>query len=550
MRWLTGYQVAWLKADVIAGLTAAAVVIPKAMAIAVIAGLPVEIGLYTALAAMLVYPLLGSSRCLSVSSTSAIGMLTATAVIAGAAASSDALPTAIAATLALLVGGFLVMARVLGLGFLANFISKPVLVGFAAGVGLTIIVGQASALLGVPMQAHDMVGILMELPGVLAQTHPWTLLLGLTGIAVLFALHHWLPRLPAPLVWIVLAVTASALLGLGDHGVRLVGAVPVGLPTLALPDLSLAAQLWPAALGVALMSFTESVAAGRAFCGRDDAPIDANRELLAIGAANLAAAVAGGMPAGGGTSQTAVADGAGARTQAAQWAAAAAVLLVLLLLSQAIGLLPKSALAALVVVVSVGMIKPAEFQAIARIRRAEWAWALVTLAGVVLIGTLEGIGIAVAVSMLTLIYQANHPPVYVVAYNREHGIFRRAGEHREDELIDGLLMLRTEGRLTFANAANAQEKMQALAASTQPPPRVIVLECSAIPDIEYTALLMLIEGERKQRERGVELWLAGLNPGVERVIDRSALGQTLGPGRRFHNLRLALDAFERTEEPA
>ncbi len=545
MRWLPGYQFAWLKADVVAGLTAAAVVIPKAMAIAVIAGLPVEAGLYTALAAMLVYPLLGSSRCLSVSSTSAIGMLTATAVIAGTAATSDAAPTAIAATLALLVGAFLVLARALRLGFLANFISKPVLVGFAAGVGITIIVGQAKALLGVPVHAHDTVGILRELPGVLAQTHAWTLLLGSIGIALLFALHRWLPRLPAPLVWIVLAIAASALLGLGDHGVRLVGAVPAGLPALALPDVSLAAQLWPAALGVALMSFTESVAAGRAFCARDDAPIDANRELLAIGAANLAAAVAGGMPAGGGTSQTAVADGAGARTQLAQWVAAAAALLVLLFLSRAIGLLPQAALAALVVVVSVGMIKPADFHAIARIRRAEWAWALVTLAGVVLIGTLEGIGIAVAVSMLTLIYQANHPPVYVVAYNREHGIFRRAGEHPEDELIDGLLMLRTEGRLTFANAANAQEKMQALAAATQPPPRVIVLECSAIPDIEYTALLMLIEGERKQRERGVSLWLAGLNPGFEQVIERSALGPILGPGRRFHNLRQALDAFER-----
>jgi sulfate permease, SulP family len=193
---------------------------------------------------------------------------------------------------------------------------------------------------------------------------------------------------------------------------------------------------------------------------------------------------------------------------------------------------------------AVGMIKPEAFRAIARIRRAEFIWSLVTLAGVILIGTLEGILIAVAISILTLMYQANHPPVYAVAYNREKGIFRRAGENENDDTFPGLLMLRTEGRLTFANAANAAEKMRALVAQTQP--RVIVLECSAIPDIEYTALVMLTEAEESLRARGVSLWLAALNPDLLRSIERSPLGMALGRERMFFNLYKALEVWQRT----
>ena len=540
--WLSTYRHEWLRADLVAGLTAAAVVIPKAMAYAVIAGLSVEVGLYTALAAMLVYPLLGSSRPLSVTTTSAIAMLTAAEVTAISSQATGTDAAAVAATLALLVGGILILARLLRLGFLANFISIPVLVGFEAGVGVVILVGQLKSVLGVHVTSKTTVGTLLELPGLLTQAHGVTVLVAGAGIVLLIALPRLFPRLSAPLVWVALSIVASAIFGLETLGVKSVGAVPAGLPSLALPDLSLATLLWPAALGIALMSFTESVAAARTFCQRDDGPINANRELLAVGAANVASALVGGLPAGGGASQTAVADKAGARSQMAQWINAAAVLVTLLFLSSVIGLLPQAALGALILVASVSMIKPEMFRAIARVRRGELIWALVTLAGVILIGTLEGILIAVAVSILTLFYQANHPPVYAVAWNREKGIFRRAGEHESDETFPGLLMLRTEGRLTFANAANAAEKMQALVAQAQP--RVIVLECSAIPDIEYTALVMLTEAEQNQRARGVSLWLAAVNPDLQKVIERSPLGTALGRERIFFNLHKALEAWQ------
>lgn len=539
--WLFAYRREWLRADLASGLTAAAVVIPRAMACAVIAGLPVEAGLYTALGATLVYPLLGSSRPLSVTSTSAIAMLTAAQLVAMSTERTGVGVTAVAATLALLVGGILILARLLRLGFLANFISKPVLVGFEAGVGVVILVGQLKSVLGVQVTSRTTMGTVLELPGRLAQVHGVTVLVAIAGIAVLLALPRLVPRLSAPLAWVALSIVASAALGLEALGVTSVGAVPSGLPSLAFPDLSLAARLWPAALGIALMSFTESMAAARTFCERDDAPVDANHELLAVGAANVASALVGGLPAGGGVSQTAVADAAGVRSQMAQWASAAVALGSLLFLSRAIGLLPQAALGALILVSAVSMIKAETFRAIARIRRDELMWSLVTVAGVILIGTLEGILIAVAVSVLTLMYQANHPPVYAVAYNREKGIFRRAGEHEGDETFPGLLMLRTEGRLTFANAANAGDKMRALVAQTQP--RVIVLECSAILDIEYTALLMLTEAEEKLRARGVSLWLAAVNPDLLKIIERSPLAPALGHERMFFNLHKALEAY-------
>jgi high affinity sulfate transporter 1 len=510
------------------------------MACAVIAGLPVEIGLYTALAAMLVYPLLGSSRPLSVTSTSAIAMLTA-AEIARAAAAGHADAAAVAATLALLVGGILVVARLLQLGFLANFISKPVLVGFEAGIGVVILIGQLKSVLGVHVASATTLGTLMELPGLLPQAHAATLLTGLIGIVILLFLPRLFPKVPASLVWVAASIAAAAFLNLDALGVKSVGALPSGLPKVALPNLSLVGLLWPGALGIALMSFTESVAAARTFGERNDPPVNANQELVAVGAANIAASFLGGMPAGGGTSQTAVVNAAGARSQLAQWVNAAAVLASLLFLSRVIGFLPQAALGALILVVAFSMIKPRHFRAIARVRKDELMWALVTMAGVICIGTLEGILIAVAISVLTLMYQANHPPVYAVAHNPEKNIFRRLGENTDDVTYPGLLILRTEGRLTFANASYVADRMRAMLEETAP--RVVILECSAIPDIEYTALVMLTEAQEKHQARGVELWLAALNPDLLKLIERSSLGKALGHERMFFNLPKALEAY-------
>ena len=539
--WLFAYRRGALSADVLGGMTAAAIVIPNAMAYAVIGGLHVEAGLYTALAAMIVYPLLGSSRPLSVTTTSAIAMLTATAV-AAESASNGASPLAVAGTLAVLAGAALILARVFRLGFLANFISTPVLVGFQAGVGAVILIGQLGAVLGVEVTRKSPLGTLLELPKLVAHAHLPTVLVAASGLVVLLGLPRLVSRVPAPLVWVAHSIAASVVLHLGARGVLLVGAGPSGLPRIAAPDLALAVDLWPAALGIALMSFTEGVAAARAFRAHDDPPIEANDELLAVGAANVAAAFVGGMPAGGGTSQTSVANSAGVRSQLAQWVTAAVALMTIFLFSRMIGLLPKAALAALVVFAAASMIKPKTFRAIARVRRRELSWAFVTVIGVVSIGTLNGILVAVAISMLTLLYLANHPHVYALAYCRDKGVFRPAGAHDGDETFAGLLMVRVEGRLTFANAANAAEKIHALVIEADP--EVIIFDCSAIPDIEYTALVMLTDAEASLRARGVSLCLAAMTPEVLAVVERTPLGAALGHERMFFTLRKAFDAWQ------
>lgn len=541
--WLPRYQKEWLRLDTVAGLTTAAVVIPKAMAYATIAGLPVETGLYVALVPMLVYALLGTSRPLSVSSTSTIAILTASQLAIAVPDRNPAGMAAAAATLALLTGAFLVLAGVLRLGFLANFISDPVLTGFKGGIGLVIVVDQLPKLLDIHIGKsgffRNILSILQHVP----EASLPTVTLAVAMLVLLFGMEHFLPRAPAPLVAVALGITAVALLGLKESGVSLVGHIPPGIPAPAMPDLPLVRVLWPGALGIALMSFTESVAAGRAFARSDEPRPQPDRELIALGAANLAGGFFHSFPAGGGTSQTAVNTNAGARTQVAGLVTVATVAATLLFLSPLIGLLPQATLAAVVVVTTLPLLGTGDFREILQVRRTEFCWALAACAGVVLLGTLQGILVAIAISMLTLMYQANHPPLYAVGRKPGTSVFRPlTGEHPGDETIPGLLIVRTEGRMTFASAPRVSERLWALIHDAGP--EVLIVECSAIPDFEYTALRGLEHFEKKLREAGIALWLAALNPEALKVVERSNLARTLGHERMFFNLREAVAKYE------
>jgi high affinity sulfate transporter 1 len=526
-----------------AGLTAAAVVIPKAMAYATIAGLPVQVGLYTAFLPMVIYAVLGTSRPLSVSTTTTIAILTGALLSQVAPGGDPASLMSALATLALLVGGMLVLASCLRLGFIANFISEPVLIGFKAGIGLVIVVDQIPKLLGIHFQKgaflHNLLAILEGLP----ETSMATMSVGAVMIAILLGMEWFRPRAPAPLIAVALGIAGMGLLGLDTLGVKSVGQIPQGLPSFCWPDFSLAADLWPGALGIAVMSFTETIAAGRAFAKSDEPTIHPNQELLATGLANAGGALLGAMPAGGGTTQTAVNRLAGARSQLAEVVTAAAALVTMLLLAPLIGLMPEATLAAVVIVYSIGMIKPAEFRAILKIRRMEFFWALAAFAGVVLLGTLKGIIVAIVVSLVGLAYLSANPPLYLLGRKPGTNVFRpRAREHPEDETFSGLLLLRLEGRVFFANAERVREKMRPLVAEGNP--QVVALDLSGVPDLEYTALKMVIEAEKRQREHGIMLWLVGLNPEVLRVVQNSELGETLGRDRMFFNLERAVEAFQ------
>ena len=541
--WLASYRKEWLPADVVAGLTAAAVVIPKALAYATIAGLPVQVGLYTAFVPMVIYAVLGTSRPLSVSTTTTLAILTGAELAEVSATGDPATMLRAAATLTLMVGAVLVGAGLLRLGFLANFISEPVLVGFKAGIGCVIVLDQVPKLLGVHIQKggffHNIAEVLKGLPG----TSVPTLAVGAATVAILVGFEHLFPKLPAPLIAVAAAILGVKLLGLDALGVGVVGHVPQGLPAPILPDLSLAEVLWPGALGIALMSFTETMAAGRAFARSDEPPLRGNRELFATGLANAGGAFFGAMPGGGGTSQTAVNRGAGARTQLAELVTAGGTLLTMLFLAPLIGLMPQATLAAIVIVYSFGLIKPAEFRAILRIRRMEFLWAVAAFGGVALLGTLRGILVAIVLSIVGLAHQAADPAVRVLGRKPGTNVFRpRSKEHPEDETFPGLLLLRPEGRIFFVNAERLAQKVRALAEDEKP--AVVALDLSGVFDLEYTALKMLGEAEKRAAERGVSLWLVGLNPQALDAVNRSALGERLGRERMHFNLETAVRQYQ------
>jgi sulfate permease, SulP family len=547
--WAVGYRKQWLRFDVIAGLTAAAVVIPKAMAYATIAGLPVQVGLYTALVPMVIYSLFGTSRQLSVSTTTTIAILVGTELGQVAPDGNLAALLRATATLTLLVGVILIAASVLRLGFVANFISEPVLIGFKAGIGLVIVLDQVPKLLGVHFAKGGFLHNLMATIEAIPHTSVPTLVVGILTIVLLVAIERLLPRAPAPLIVVAAGIAAMSLLGLQAHGVEPIGQVPRGLPSFVSPDLSLLAVLWPGALGIALMSFTETMAAGRAFAAGGDPPLVPNRELLATGLANAGAAVWGSMPAGGGTSQTAVNRVAGARSQLAALVTAGATLLTMLLLAGLIGLMPQATLAAVVIVYSVGLIELAGFRAILDIRRMEFIWGLVAFAGVVLLGTLQGILVAIVVSVLALAQQVASPPVYVLGRKPGTNVFRaHSEEHPEDETFPGLLLLRVEGRIFFLNARRIGEKIESLLEEMKP--NVVALDLSGVFDLEYTALKALIEAEKRVRESGVSVWLVGLTPPVLEMVRRSSLEKTLGPERMHFNLEVAVQKYLDSGMPA
>jgi high affinity sulfate transporter 1 len=540
--WLFSYQKTWLRPDIVAGLTTAAVVIPKAMAYATIAGLPVQVGLYTAFLPMVIYAALGTSRPLSVSTTTTIAILTAAELgrVAPGAEAGELFKAS--AMLTLLVGGILVLASLLRLGFIANFISEPVLVGFKAGIGLVIVLDQIPKILGIHFAKGSFFHNLLAIGKGIPESSLSTLAVGLTMIVLLVGIERFLPRAPAPLIAVAAGIVGVYVLELQTHGVDLVGHIPRGLPSITLPEFSLAKELWPGALGIALMSFTETIAAGRAFAGSEEPTPKANRELLATGLANAGGALLGAMPGGGGTSQTAVNRLAGARTQLSEVVTAVATLATMLLLAPLIALMPQATLAAVVIVYSIGLIKPQEFRAILGIRRTEFTWALAAFTGVVALGTLKGILVAIILSLVGLAYQVADPPIYVLGRKPGTNIFRpRSKEHPEDETFPGLLLIRLEGRVFFANAEHIADRLRQLIQDANP--KIVAIDMSAVPDLEYTALRALSEGEKRFRAHGVLLWLVGLNPGVLRIVQRSGLGEVLGREAMQFNLEVAVAKY-------
>lgn len=532
-----------LRLDIIAGLTAAAVVLPKAMAYATVAGLPVNVGLYTAFVPMIVYALLGSSRVLSVSSTTTLAILTASQLALVVPDGEPGRLLTATATLTALTGLLLMVAAALRLGFVANFISASVLTGFKAGIGLVIVLDQLPKLFGLHIVKQgffrDILNFVQDLP----HASIVTLGIGVTALALLLLLERLWPHSPAPLAVLGAGIAVSWMAGLGASGVPIVGHIPQALPSLTLPDTDLILQLLPGASGIALMSFTETIAAGRAFAVPGDQPIRPNRELVATGLANLGGGFFGAMPAGGGTSQTAVVRAVGGSTQKASLVTAAASAATMLVLAPLLGLLPQAVLAAIVIVYSIGLINPAEFMSIRKARRMEFRWALAAFLGVLFFGTLQGIIVAIILSLVGLASQVANPRLHIIGRKRGEDLLRPlVPERQDDETFEGLLILRPEGRLFFLNAQLVGDRIRELVDHEKP--RILLMDLSRVVDIEYSALQMIMEGERNLAGQGIELWLADLNPEVLDYVRASGFAAQLGPARMFSGTRAGIRHYQ------
>jgi SulP family sulfate permease len=324
--------------------------------------------------------------------------------------------------------------------------------------------------------------------------------------------------------------------------------VELALPGLVSPKLSLFQALWAPALAIALMSFTETVAAGRAFTGEGEERPDPDQELVATGAASLLGGLFGAMAGGGGTSQTAVNRRAGARTQVSSLATAAMTLATLLFFAAVMTFLPQATLAAVVIAFSIDLMSPAGFRELRSFRTQEFRWAVCACVGVVLLGTLQGIVAGVVLSMASLVRMANNPPLYVLKRKASTDVFRPISpEHPEDESFEGLLIVKTEGRIYFGNAQNVGDRIWPLLAEAKP--EVLLLDCGATPNFEFTALKMLSEAEVKLANAGVELWLAALTPEALTLVQRSPLGQRLGRERMFFTVQQAVERYANTRLP-
>ncbi|MFE3292942.1 SulP family inorganic anion transporter [Rhodococcus sp. NPDC059234] len=541
---LAGYQKDWLRADVVAGLSAGAVVIPQAMAYATIADMPVQIGLYTCMVPMVVYAMLGGSRAISVSTTSTIAILTASTMIgAGIAAGSDDAQSSLM-TLTLLVGVILLLARVLRLGAIIENISEATLSGIKAGVGLTVAVGQLPKLLGVPSdpEATGFFRVLWSAVRQIGDANLATVLLAAGSIAALYAMAKFVPRVPGPLVVVAAGIALIAFTGLRDRGVELIAEVPQGIPLPGIPSMHDVGALIPGALAIAAMAFLETVSVARGVRRQGEPQIDSNQEMLANGVASVAGAFFHTLPPAGGFSQTAVALRAGARTQLTGLVTAVLAVLVALFLAPVLSDLPEATLGAMVVVATLGLVDLKVFARFWRLNRDEFWVALATA----LIGLTAGLLPAVAVGVLFTLYlvlrELNRP--HVVQLSRDVDGRWIGGEEDAPSTPADPLVLRINSALytanVLANVTAIRERAEAAGA------KAVVVDCSRAWKITTTVMHHVRDLDQELSARGVTVYFADLPPNEL----ETALGTTVGrqfqkSGRIFDTVEDALRALVR-----
>ena len=541
-RGLRRYRLDSGRRDLIAGLTVAALALPSGMAYAEVAGLSPVQGLYALLLPSVAYMLLGSSRTVIVGPEGALAALVAAAILPLAAAGSP--PAAsMAAMLGLMVGGLFLLARLARLSWIADYLSRPVLIGYIHGVVGVLIIGQVGKMLGLDIDATEPVDQLVEVVRELGETNAATVAVGACALATLLGLRARSPRFPGALVVVVAAIALSALFDFSAKGIAVVGDVPAGLPEISLPSGSFSdfAQLLPGAVGLFFVALADGILTARAFAGRRGEAVDAGQELLALGAANAAAGLSQGMPVGASSSRTAVNDSMGASSQLAGLMAAAVVAVILLFLTAPIADLPKAVLGAVIVSAVLGLVDLPEWRALRETDQVEFAIAGVTTGLVLVTGVLEAIAFAIGLSVIDVVRRSARPHDAVLGWVPELGRYGDLALHRSARTVPGVVVYRLDDRLFFANANYVKGRIGEAIRGAGSSTHTLVVDAEALTQIDSTGLEALKELSHALERDGVKLVTARMRARVEEsLVD--ALGDVFPPEARYPTVRAAVEA--------
>ena len=543
---LRGYQRAWLRGDLLAGVTVAAYLIPQVMAYAVIAGLPPVAGLWAIIAPVLVYALLGSSRQLSIGPESTTALMTAAGVGALVAAAGGIERYAeVAALMALAVGFVCLAGRLLRLGFLAALLSRPVLVGYMAGIAIMMIVSQLGKVTLIDVVGDSSPAELVDFAGKLDEAHLPTVAMALVVLVLLIVSWRLLPHWPGPLLVLLGAAAVCSLFGLDRHGLEMVGEVPAGLPTPILPrmgDLSVWALL-PYAAGIAVVGYSDNVLTARAFAAKRDERIDPNQELLALGAANIAAGLFQGFPVSSSGSRTVLGDSVGSRTQVHSLVAIGCVVAALLFAGPVLSSFPAAALGALVIYAAVRLIDVSEIKRIARFRRSELILMLLTTTCVVAFGVLIGIAIAIGLSLLDLIRRMARAHDGILGYVPGVPGMHDVDDYPEAVQVPGLVVYRYDSPLFFANAEDFLSRAEAAVIETDQPVRWLLVNAEANVEVDLTAVDILEQLRVRLEARGIVFTMARVKRDLFAQLAAAGFVDKVGQDRIFATLPTAVRAY-------
>jgi len=532
LRGLKEYSKRAFRVDAVAGITVAALALPSGMAYAQLAGLSPVAGLYALLLPALAYALLGSSRQLIVGPEGAIAVLVATAV-APLAGSDPAKFAALAAMLAILVGVIACVARIVRLGWISDYFSRSVLVGYIHGVAIVLIIGQLGKLLGLSISAEDPLPQLVEIMRELGDAHGLTVLVSVVSLGALLVLRWKFPRVPGALIVVIGGIVVSAAVGLADQGVKVVGEIQGGLPHFAWPDVSRddVVALLPAALGIFAVGYADAILTARSFAGRHNESVDANQELLALGAANAAAGVTQAFPVGASGSRTAVNDQMGGKTQLVGVFAAGVIALVLLFLTAPVEQLPSACLGAVIVGAAIGLLDPKAWRALASVGKYEVVIAAVTFVGVLAVGVLAALVLAVALSIIDYVARNAKPHDAVLGWVPRLDRYANVALHRSARLTPGVVVYRFDGRLFFANAQYFSARVREAIEGARTETRWVVLDGEGLNSIDASGVEALEQLVRGLQEKGVGFVVARLKSPVHELFDAAGLTDMIGPKR-------------------